>query len=122
MTDQPAPTSPPMLSRISDLVHRHRAATSILFLIILPLAMPYQALATNIIIYGLFALGFNLVFGYTGVLSFGHAAFFGVGAYGTGIMIVQFGAPWFLAIVLPNAGAPGVASGNRHRRGQRRRQ
>ncbi|WP_322867267.1 branched-chain amino acid ABC transporter permease [Aquicoccus sp. G2-2] len=100
MTDQPAPTSPPMLSRISDLVHRHRAATSILFLIILPLAMPYQALATNIIIYGLFALGFNLVFGYTGVLSFGHAAFFGVGAYGTGIMIVQFGAPWFLAIVI----------------------
>ncbi|MEZ5935186.1 MAG: branched-chain amino acid ABC transporter permease [Alphaproteobacteria bacterium] len=62
--------------------------------------MPYEALATDVVIYGLYALGFNLVFGYLGVLSFGHAAFFGVGAYGTGIAMVHFGVPWLLAIFL----------------------
>lgn len=35
-------------------------------------------LATEIMIYGLFAMGFNLLLGYTGILSFGHAAYFGV--------------------------------------------
>src|SRR5207302_5929815 len=45
-----------------------------------------QALAINILIYGLFALGFNLVFGYTGLLSFGHAARH-ADAQATGIVI-----------------------------------
>ena len=42
--------------------------------------MPYKALAVNILVFGLYAVGFNLLFGYTGLLSFGHAAFLGVGA------------------------------------------
>ncbi len=37
--------------------------------------------ATEILIFGLFALSFNLIYGYMGQISFGHAAFFGVGAY-----------------------------------------
>ena len=41
-----------------------------------------------------YALGFNLLFGYTGLLSFGHAAFLGAGAYVTGIAIGHYGAPW----------------------------
>ena len=52
--------------------------------------MPCQALAVNILVYGLYALGFNLLFGYLGLLSFGHAALFGAGAYGCGIAIVPF--------------------------------
>jgi branched-chain amino acid transport system permease protein len=44
-------------------------------------------LATEIMIYGLFALGFNLLLGHTGILSFGHAAYFGLGCYGCGIAI-----------------------------------
>jgi branched-chain amino acid transport system permease protein len=50
----------------------------------LPFVCPYTALATNILVYSLFALGYNLLLGYTGLLSFGHAAFFGLGAYATG--------------------------------------
>ena len=62
--------------------------------------MPFTALAVNILIYGLYALGFNLVFGYLGLLSFGHAALFGTGAYLCGIAIVHFALPWFVAIAL----------------------
>ena len=51
--------------------------------------MPYKALATQVLIYGLFALGFNLLYGYTGLLSFGHAAYWGLGAYGTGIALAK---------------------------------
>ncbi len=48
-------------------------------------------LATEIMIYGLFALGFNLLLGYTGILSFGHAAYFGIGCYGCGMAIRYLG-------------------------------
>ena len=71
-----------------------------LFLVVFPLLMPFQALAVNILIYGLYALGFNLLFGYIGLLSFGHAALFGAGAYLCGIAIVHFGVPWFAAIAI----------------------
>ena len=67
-----------------------------MFLIVFPWLMPYHALAINILIWGLFALGFNLLFGYAGLLSFGHAAFLGVGSYGCGIAIVHFGWPWYV--------------------------
>lgn len=91
--------------RAMDAIRRHRVLAVLVVLVIFPFVLPYQALASNILIFGLFALGFNLVFGYTGVLSFGHAAFFGVGAYGAGIAIVHFGLPWFLAIPLGVAAA-----------------
>ena len=85
-----------MLRRVA----RHRVVAVLIFLSIFPLIAPYEALATDILIYGLYAMGFNLVFGYMGVLSFGHAAFFGVGAYATGIAMVHFGVPWVLAIII----------------------
>jgi branched-chain amino acid transport system permease protein len=61
-----------------------------LFFFIFPFIVPYKALATQIIIWGLFALGFNVCLGYTGMLSFGHAAYFGVGAYTSGILLIRF--------------------------------
>jgi branched-chain amino acid transport system permease protein len=61
----------------------------LLFFIIFPFIVPYKALATQIIIWGLFALGFNVCLGYTGMLSFGHAAYFGVGAYTAGIVLIR---------------------------------
>lgn len=79
---------------------RHRAALAIGFLLIFPWLMPYEALAVNILVLGLYAVGFNLLFGYTGLLSFGHAAFLGSGAYGCGIALVHFGVPWFVAILI----------------------
>lgn len=83
-----------------DLVVRHRVAAVVVFLLLFPLLMPYQALAVNILVFGLFAVGFNLLFGYTGLLSFGHAAFLGVGSYGTGIAMVHAGLPWGLALLI----------------------
>ena len=60
-----------------------------LFFIIFPFIVPYKALATQIIIWGLFALGYNVCLGYTGMLSFGHAAYFGIGAYTTAIVLIR---------------------------------
>lgn len=76
----------------------HRVATALLFLLIFPFLMPYDALSVNILIFGLYAVGFNLLFGYTGMLSFGHAAFLGVGSYLAGISVVSAGWPWWAAI------------------------
>jgi branched-chain amino acid transport system permease protein len=78
----------------------HRASIASLVVLVFPLVMPFTALAANILIYGLYALGFNLVYGYLGLLSFGHAALFGTGAYLCGIAIVHFGLPWYAAIPL----------------------
>jgi len=102
--------------RITDLVawvRRHRVAAVVLFLLVFPLLMPYHALAINILVFGLFAVGFNLLFGYTGLLSFGHAAFLGVGGYLTGIAMVHGGWPWWLALVLGviSAALTGVVMG-----------
>src|SRR5574342_1360506 len=67
----------------------HPAVSIILFFAILPFIVPYKGLATQVLIFGLFALGFNLLYGYTGLLSFGHAAYYGLGAYGTGIALAK---------------------------------
>ena len=77
---------------------RHRVVFALLALAALRIVAPYEALATNIVIYGLFALGCNLLLGYTGLLSFGQAAFFGLGAYACGIAIVHGGLSVFPAI------------------------
>src|SRR3954471_3218254 len=97
---QSLPQSRPASVGWFDVVTRHRAALASLFVLVFPLVMPFTALAVNILIYGLFALGFNLVFGYLGLLSFGHAALFGTGAYVCGIAIVHFALPWYAAIAI----------------------
>jgi branched-chain amino acid transport system permease protein len=53
----------------------------------LPLLGGYTALAGRVLVFGLAAMGLNLLLGFTGVLSFGHAAYFGLGAYGAGLML-----------------------------------
>ena len=65
----------------------------VLFLLvpIIPGAFWVQV-ATEILILGLFAMSFNLIYGYMGLLSFGHAAFFGLGAYATAILFREFSA------------------------------
>src|ERR1700722_2240700 len=88
----------------------HRASLASLVVLVFPLVMPFTALAVNILIYGLFALGFNLVYGYLGLLSFGHAALFGTGAYFCGIAIAHFGLPWIVAIALGVLGGLAMAA------------
>jgi branched-chain amino acid transport system permease protein len=70
-------------------VSAHPVASFIVFFAVFPFLVPYQSLATQVLIYGLFALGFNLLYGYTGLLSFGHAAYYGLGSYGAGIALAK---------------------------------
>ena len=51
----------------------------------MPLLGGYTALATRVLVLGLAAMSLNFLLGFTGVLSFGHAAYFGLGAYGAGL-------------------------------------
>jgi len=88
----------------------HRASLASLVVLVFPLVMPFTALAVNILIYGLYGLGFNLIYGYLGLLSFGHAALLGTGAYFCGIAIVHFGLPWFVAIALGVLGGLAMAA------------
>ena len=53
----------------------------------------YVGLPSLILIYGIVVVGFNLLLGYTGLLSFGHAAFFGTGAYVAGVVSQSVGSP-----------------------------
>jgi branched-chain amino acid transport system permease protein len=62
----------------------------------------YTFLANDVLIWALFATSLNLLVGYTGLVSFGHAAYFGIGAYTTGILMKKVGLPFLLAF--PAAG------------------
>jgi len=52
-------------------------------IILAPFGAAYPDLLQKFAIFGIFAIGFNILFGLTGYLSFGHAAFLGVGSYAT---------------------------------------
>ncbi len=82
------------------------AATGIAALALLPAVAPpyYVSLMIPFFGYAIALLGFNLLFGYTGLLSFGHAMFIGFGAYGAAVMAGILGMRSFevvsLAVVL----------------------
>ena len=104
-----APTAAPRrggLKRFVEISAEYRVPLALAFLIAFPWFAPYDALAVNILVFGLFAVGYNLTYGYTGMLSFGHAALFGLGAYGAGICIAKFG--WH---VLPALGLGTLVAG-----------
>jgi branched-chain amino acid transport system permease protein len=75
--------------RLASWASGHPIAAFIVFFAVFPFLVPYESLATQVLIFGLFALGFNLLYGYTGLLSFGHAAYYGLGAYGTGLALAK---------------------------------
>ncbi|MBS0559157.1 MAG: branched-chain amino acid ABC transporter permease [Proteobacteria bacterium] len=53
----------------------------------LPLIGGYTALASRVVVMGLVAMALNFLLGFTGQMSFGHAAYFGLGAYGAGLTL-----------------------------------
>ncbi len=71
----------------------------------MPLLGGYTALATRVLVLGLAAMSLNLLLGFTGVMSFGHAAYFGLGAYGAGLTLK------FLADSTPLALLAGILLG-----------
>jgi branched-chain amino acid transport system permease protein len=66
----------------------------------LPLLGGYTALAGRVLVLGLAAMSFNILLGFTGVMSFGHAAYFGLGAYGAGLALKYLAASTPLAMLM----------------------
>ena len=73
----------------------------------------YQLILTMVLVWACFGLAWNLLSGYTGLVSFGHAAFFGLGAYTCALGQVHFGLSPYLLIPLAAlfGGISGVAIG-----------
>jgi len=71
-----------------------------LALAVAPLALPpfFLQLLTEIAIVGLFATAFNLLMGFGGMVSFGHAAYFALGAYTAALLVKRAGVPLLLAL------------------------
>ena len=81
----------------------------------------YQYLGVEIVIWMVFALGFNLLLGYTGLPSFGHGAYFGIGAYAFGLSQLHLAESLWLGILcamfFAALGGALVATFLSHRRG-----
>jgi branched-chain amino acid transport system permease protein len=78
-----------------------RAGLLLLALLVV-LALPwliYPPVAMDILAWGLFAISVDLLLGFTGLLSFGHAAFWGTSAYATGLIATRVGVPFPVAIL-----------------------
>ena len=75
------------------------------FLLLIPFILPEIRihLAIEALIYSLFAISFNVLFGYGGMLPFGHAGLFGAGAYATGLIVRYSPATPLLFILLATA-------------------
>src|ERR1700682_1391263 len=84
----------------------------VLLLAVAPLVLPvfWRRLLTEILIWGLLAMSSDLLIGYTGMVSFGHSAFFGLGMYGAAAAILMVKPPNLgLAILYGLAGSAAVA-------------
>ena len=77
-------------------------AAVLIGLLIAPFAL-YPVLLMKILCFALFACAFNLLIGFTGLLSFGHAAFFGGAAYVTGHALKVWGVPFELGLLIGTA-------------------
>jgi branched-chain amino acid transport system permease protein len=99
------------LRPVTRWIAAHPVTSVVVFFAIFPFVAPHTSLATQVLTYGLFALGFNLLYGYTGLLSFGHAAYYGLGAYGTGLALAKLQVPslWGALAIGVLAGAAGGA-------------
>jgi branched-chain amino acid transport system permease protein len=84
----------------------------IALLIVAPLFLPefWRRFLTECLIWGLLAMSSDLLIGYTGMISFGHSAFFGLGMYGAAAALIAVSPPnLWLAILAGLAGAAGAA-------------
>jgi branched-chain amino acid transport system permease protein len=74
-------------------------AVVLLLLVVAPFAGMYPVFLMNALCFAIFACAFNLLLGYTGLLSFGHAAFMGSAAYATGWLVRSGGWPPELGVL-----------------------
>ncbi len=82
-------------------------------LIVAPLVLPefWRRFLTEILIWGLLAMSSDILIGYTGMISFGHSAFFGLGMYGAAAALLTSTPPnLWLALIYGLSAAAGVAA------------
>jgi branched-chain amino acid transport system permease protein len=102
MVTLPAPTA--RINILSFSAAPRRGALSVIELVVLAACITAAAIVTNrhaadvmiqTFLWGGLALAWNIAGGYTGLISFGHAAFFGIGAYTSTILLLRYGiSPW----------------------------
>lgn len=109
MTDTTQRLEPPIRDPNDPRLRDRRAPRSYLTLgvvclalAVFPLVVTDQAesIAVRTLIFAIMAVGWNLMSGYGGMFSFGHAAFFGIGAYADAYLLVERGfSPWIAMVV-----------------------
>jgi branched-chain amino acid transport system permease protein len=92
-----------LLTKVLKLI-KHPITLALFLFAILPLFLPliggHVSLATEVLIMSIFGLAFNLLLGYTGLTSFGHAAYLGLGAYGLALCQIHVTKSiWFIPIL-----------------------
>ena len=100
MADSPSASDP---RPRRDLGSRVGLVVAALLLVAYPWAAPNSYLryaGVLVVMYAALSTAWNLVGGFTGYISLGHAAFFGLGAYATGIGVLNLGLPHWLALIL----------------------
>jgi len=86
---------------------RHNRPTMVLAAVfaVMPFVLPYTALANEIMLFALAAMAFDLCVGYTGVMMFCQASFFGTGVYVTALTLLHLSHNIFMALLLGVLGA-----------------
>jgi branched-chain amino acid transport system permease protein len=108
--EKPTPLGKPKLSHTA--VYWIGFCVVMAVLIVAPLVLTeyWRRFLTEILIWGLLAMSSDLLIGYTGMISFGHSAFFGLGMYGAAGALLLAGTPnLWLAMLAGLAGAAGAA-------------
>ena len=100
----PIPTETVAVHRHAGRIQLALVAIALVALLVVP-HMLYPIFLMKLLCFALFASAFNLLLGYTGLLSFGHAAFFGGAAYFTAHAVKEWGWPPEAGILLGVAGA-----------------
>lgn len=91
----------------------HAAVIALLFALSFVLPAYHHGVLARVMVLAVFAMGYNLLFGYAGLLSLGHAMFFGAGLYGAGLTMyhLQWGVPAAFATGLVGGAALALVIG-----------
>ena len=104
--------SDPEMSKRSTTIYWAGFCVILALLIVAPLVLPefWRRFVTEILIWGLLAMSSDILIGYTGMVSFGHSAFFGLGMYGAAAALLTVKPPnLWLAMLYGLAGSAAIA-------------
>jgi branched-chain amino acid transport system permease protein len=94
----PAAVEPPLAAPSRGVLMALAAVACALFALPLAAGDYTLVLLTDVLLFALFAVSLHFLMGPGGMLSFGHAAYFGLGAYGAGLLLLKGGAPMVVAL------------------------